>query len=480
MNKYQNEFQTKNKVNPVFLFGIFLTALLLSLFSLDPLLIFVSVMFLPLIYYFTFRDNEPQVIFIAMMLSYLSITIKIYYAIFFQKSFTEYSESNLMEYTTVLSLFGLFFFLFGIYVSIRKITFTKNNTISSTLLSYNPRRIITLYIFSFIISSFLKGIGLGLGGFAQFTINISYLHNGFIFILIAYAYYTNKNVKITILIILIEIVLSLSGFFAGFKDYFLIIAASILAFKIQFNFRQTISLVLITVGAIYFSVIWTAIKPEYRKFLSGGESSQYVVVSQSDSFGKLAELFVEFNNKTYDFEEIYYAMVDRISYTEFFSLAVEQVPLAIAHENGKLFTEAIEHILLPRILNPNKAIIWDSEMVNKYTGRLVAGELEGTSFSLGFMAECYIDFGPYLMHLPIFFVGLLMGFIYRYILTNSLNKLWGSALVMNMLFIINCNGTPTKKVFGYVFMYFIVYLFFRFFALKKIDKYLRGSFIDKL
>lgn len=83
------------------------------------------------------------------------------------------------------------------------------------------------------------------------------------------------------------------------------------------------------------------------------------------------------------------------------------------------------HVLQPRILFPNKEAIDDSKMVNKYATRKVAGAKQGASFSLGFMAESYIDFGPYLMFIPIFCVGWLLGFIYKIIIQQSINYLWG-------------------------------------------------------
>lgn len=476
----RNEFQTPNKVHPIAWLVAILVGILLGVISQDPLLVFISVLFLPIIFYFSFRDNEPQVIFIAFIFYYLSITIKLFYAIYFNTSFTLYSESTLIESTTYISFVAMFFFMLGVYISTKKIKFKKNDSISTTLLKYNPSRIVIIYLSSFLLSSFIRINGSGWGGYYQFAVNITYLHYAILFVLIAHAYYTDSNTKITIAIVLFEIILSFSGYFSGFKDYLLIILASLLAFKIQFNFRQTILITIISFLTLYTLIIWTAVKPEYRKFLNGDEKSQTVVVSKSDALGKLLELASNFNSKNYNYEEIYYLLVDRISYTEFFSLSMEQVPQFIPHENGQLLLDAFDHVLTPRILNPNKKAINDSEMVNKYSGKRVSGEEEGTSFSLGIVAEMYIDFGIYLMHPILFLFGVFMGFMYRYIIMNSLNKLWGCALVMNFLFLFNCNGVATKKVVGYLLMYFIVYLCFRFFLLKRIDKYLRGSYIKHL
>jgi hypothetical protein len=92
---------------------------------------------------------------------------------------------------------------------------------------------------------------------------------------------------------------------------------------------------------------------------------------------------------------------------------------------------------------------------------------------LGSVAERYIDFGPYLMFLPIFGFGLMIGFIYKYIYTNSFNHVWGMALNAPLLFLIPNLGVATTKVLGWLFTYFIVWFLFKKFFLKDLDRYLK-------
>ena len=114
-------------------------------------------------------------------------------------------------------------------------------------------------------------------------------------------------------------------------------------------------------------------------------------------------------------------------------------------------------------------------MVNKYATRKVAGAKQGASFSLGFMAESYIDFGPYLMFIPIFLVGWLLGFIYKMIMMQSINYLWGFTMVSSLWININCNGTAGTKILGWILMYYIAFLFFRYVLMKPLDNYIRGG-----
>ena len=53
---------------------------------------------------------------------------------------------------------------------------------------------------------------------------------------------------------------------------------------------------------------------------------------------------------------------------------------------------------------------------------------EGTSISIGYMAESYIDFGAVGMMVPIFGLGLLLGGFYRWMLRRDPSRLLGMAL----------------------------------------------------
>ncbi|MDQ0463121.1 hypothetical protein QO010_000869 [Caulobacter ginsengisoli] len=80
--------------------------------------------------------------------------------------------------------------------------------------------------------------------------------------------------------------------------------------------------------------------------------------------------------------------------TLYFSYVVDRVPRVVPHENGKLFSLAIANATQPRFLFPNKGNLGgDSWLVRKYAGVNAAGDEEGASIGLGYMAEFFIDFG---------------------------------------------------------------------------------------
>ena len=156
-------------------------------------------------------------------------------------------------------------------------------------------------------------------------------------------------------------------------------------------------------------------------------------------------------------------------------MAVGQVPAIIPYEGGALLQAGFEHVFKPRLFFPDKATIDDSQITSKYTGKQFAGAELGASFSLGSVAERYIDFGPYFMFIPIFGFGLIIGYIYKYIFTKSLNRVWGMSCVAPLLFLIPILGVATTKFLGWTFTYFIVWILFNKFVVKSLDRYLRYS-----
>ena len=73
---------------------------------------------------------------------------------------------------------------------------------------------------------------------------------------------------------------------------------------------------------------------------------------------------------------------------------------------------------MPRLFFPGKTAVSDSVLVNRFTGLGVAGAEQGTSISLGVPAETYVDFGRWLMFVPLLLLGWACGRLYRLYLTS--------------------------------------------------------------
>ncbi|MBC7391577.1 MAG: hypothetical protein H7329_20440, partial [Opitutaceae bacterium] len=118
-------------------------------------------------------------------------------------------------------------------------------------------------------------------------------------------------------------------------------------------------------------------------------------------------------------------------------------------------------------------VIDDSEKASLYTGQEFYGADRGTSVSLGYFAESYVDFGMVGMHLSLLFYGFIIGSIYKYVIHSAPNHIIGTSLVFPMFFIIFNFETALDKIVGAIFMYLIIYFFVNKFLLKSLLNYIR-------
>ncbi len=92
---------------------------------------------------------------------------------------------------------------------------------------------------------------------------------------------------------------------------------------------------------------------------------------------------------------------------------MDRVPDIIPHEDGKVWVRKYTYVFEPRILFPNKPPYDATVKTVKYTGIRYAGQKKGTSFSLGYFADSYVDFGYIGMFFPLAMIGLVLAGIYR-------------------------------------------------------------------
>jgi hypothetical protein len=220
----------------------------------------------------------------------------------------------------------------------------------------------------------------------------------------------------------------------------------------------------ITFGVMMFlvSIVWNgAVKPVWRPANLNNEVDG-TPVEKIEAFTKIVVDSVP----AMDWEMALETTVARLSSgTQYFSLVLLRVPDVIPYEEGALTSRAIEHILVPRFIYPEKINLGtDSWLVEKYAGRRVSDE-EETSIGLGYMAQLYIDFGPYWMFAAIFVFGLLLGVIYGFYLLHSPSAdfFMGMAAITFLQHFTSLEGELAKLLGGLVqslIIYGIILYFF--------------------
>lgn len=212
------------------------------------------------------------------------------------------------------------------------------------------------------------------------------------------------------------------GFFSGFKRPLFIALLVLFSARPRISWRNSFVGLTVVLGVGYLMLAWTAIKVSYRAYLNQGSHQQTVAVSRSESLIVFAEAISQV-----DLEEVLAnvdPMLSRLAYVGFFARVLDYVPAVATHTHGAIWGRSIMNVLEPRMLFPGKPIVASSsELTMKYTGLVLASSARGTSISMGYVAESYIDFGFMGMWLPILALGITWGLFYRYLLIHAPGQL---------------------------------------------------------
>lgn len=407
--------------------------------------------------------RQPAVLFWATLHQWLQVNISLIYAGITGQEFTElfrYRESAWNAYW--LGMTGLLAFSLGVWVMTRN---TAHTSIEKWARILAPEKCLKLYIVFFSIITITPY--LPLPGLGQLLISLSMLKWGFFYLFFAASMSSGRYKKILAILIVAEIINSFFSIFSDFKSILIMLLVLFPAFiKNRLGFKGFLLTVIAGSALITFGLIWTSVKSEYREFLSGGQKGQIINASRNDAMAELWKLV-----SSTDSEKILNSipdLVSRISYLDFLSGTISNVPRNLPHEDGEITINALTHIVMPRIFFPNKELIHDSLHTNKYVGEYVA-DYTTTSISIGYIGDLYIDFG-YLSLVAAILDGLLIGFLFRFIFLKDKEAGWGLFMTIPLFFILYVFEMALIRQVSMIVTYTLVILAVSKFALPAIKR----------
>ena len=447
------------------------------LISPDPLLMLISGLVLLMTFKLMWRVNEPKHLLVNLVLNWMVVALLLPFGAIFQKPLSTLSlyKSDTIVYATWLAVISHVFYLFGIYMPIRNLVVTRMERLQIVLSRYDGKKLFITYIIYSFFSAILNPFLLSVSG-GQMLMGFVYFKWVFLTFLIIHTSVIPSNAKYVLLFVILEIILSFSGFWASFKDYILVAIGSFFTINRKISAKALLATFIIASITFFMFVVWSASKGKYRMYLTGGQQSQTVV--ETDQLKNISILWnivsEDFSAENFaeSFERGRDALVYRISYVEYFALALKQVPTFLPHENGQLLQDALGHVLKPRILFPDKKLIYDSDLTSKYTGVTFAGRDQGVSFSLGYVPEAYIDFGPVYMFVPIFFFGLFFGWMYKILILKGYNIIWGICYSAPLFQYAWMFPVPGTKLLGWSITYFVNFYLINRYLVKYLDTWL--------
>ena len=187
---------------------------------------------------------------------------------------------------------------------------------------------------------------------------------------------------------------------------------------------------------VALGLFWTAVKAEYRDVVSGYSGAQTVTVSIPERAGLL--LHKAFNPGEIDWGLATDQLLRRIAYVDYFGAVIGYTEIAPESESLGRWRDALEHVARPRVFFPGKTALDDTEVSIRYARADVEDETRiGTSISIGYMAENFIDFGFPGMLFPVAVMGLVLGMMLRYFMTRpvawTVREGFATALVLALV-----------------------------------------------
>lgn len=451
----------------LFIFGV-----IYAILSKNSLLTISAIIVPFILMRLVWRKGDSPILFMAMLLQWTAVSVKVFYANYVGEDFIDIHDYPKEIFSAFyLGQIGLIAMAIGINLALRGLKIEDKDNFSFDKDDYNFNKLTQVYVVCSIAYPVLFALSFTLGGLQQPLSKLIEFKWAVFFLFMLYSLKTGQY-KIFLIVACYEIALSFTGYFSAFKDYFFaLFIGMLMVFGNKFKPKHVFPMLLIITTGAYFLMLWQYVKPEYRKFLSDGAEAQISVRTTGESLSKLFELVADAPPDA--IQQGFEYTVNRLEYIDFLSASISQVPANIPHTNGELWGGAFSRIFQPRLLFPNKKVIDDSEKASLYTGQEFYGADRGTSVSLGYFAESYVDFGMVGMHISLLFYGFIIGSIYKYVIHSAPNHIIGTSLVFPMFFIIFNFETALDKMIGAIFMYLIIYFFVNKFLLKWFLNYIR-------
>ncbi len=405
------------------------------------------------ILFILWRNNRPGIIVFAFLMQWIQI---VSFVIWMNNNSWDIDHLSTHGGVAVsLSCLGLIIMCSIVAKGIKNLPVPTKEYLNSQAKLINEKKIFILYISS---TFFLGSIGFAFGqtsGFAQIVLTLESVKWIF-FLTYGYVAWINKKNRITLmLMILFEFGSGLYSYFSTFKEVIFMTIILALTFISAINFRQFINVFLMGLIIGFLLLTWTSIKGNYRTFLNQGKRQQVVDVSRSEAFDKMSE---EISALTWsDYQSAINVFLYRAQYILHLSKTIDRVPNVLPYKYGQLWWENISYVLEPRLFFPDKPIYDATTKTNKYTGYKFAGAKLGASFSLGYFADSYIDFGYIGMFIPLSLIALFVVFIYTKIFVfYKLNILLRYSLINIALFDFASFESDGLFLFGRLLLMFLV------------------------
>lgn len=441
--------------------GLFavVVAVVLSVATANPWTTLAAVLSFSLIVLLLWRPGLPPSLLFICLMQWLQGALMVLHADVMGVELRTLSYARHIEEATFYTLGWVSAIAVGAWLAMRRISLADVATTHSVRFSFT--RLLVVYVAATVALQIVARV---LPAQArQIAEAFEGLRWVIVFAVFAQGWSMRNGAAIVLGVLAFEIGIGFLSFFSEFKTPLYVFAIAMMSSGYRPTFRQYVSLTAVFIITLYLGIVWSSIKMEYRDMLNGGRSvmTQEVVLSTEESIDAFLGLLGTLDAQ--QFEQGAEHLVKRIAYVEYFGFVLGYVPRVRAHEEGRIWLNAFAHVLMPRVLFPDKARLEsDSVITTRYTG-IDLGNNPGTSITIGVPAETYVDLGPVLMFIVPVFLGLAYGGVYRlFIIKRYAGVLAQGITVALHISFTSVGAASTKILGGYLSLLIITLLLWRF------------------
>lgn len=326
----------------------------------------------------------------------------------------------------------------------------------SAHLYWRPVDVFLVYLGSNLITQF-AGLTFG-GALFQFFDAIARFKIMAAFLLFTSVMSVSRGWPFLFAVLGIEILSGMTGLLGDFRGVFVFLGTAALAAQIRWTARTTGYAALATFVLVFLALFWTSVKVEYRDIATGGSESQAFQSSLGDRAGYMVGRILGVGD--IDWGAASKALLERLAYVEITGLVIN-VDLA-SSEQGKVrqWSDAVSHVFQPRFLFPDKAALSDTEVFIRLTKADVLENMRGgTSISVGYMAENYVDFGFPGMLGGVFAIGLMVALVIRFFFSFDVPWMVRQGTALAFVYSICASGLEVSmpKILGSSFTFAVAY-----------------------
>jgi hypothetical protein len=365
------------------------------------------------IWIFIETEEGPPVIPLALTLQWFQVTAGLFYVAFTGRSLeaTVRSDYRPMVWIGLGCVTAL---LLGIVFGIRLIRRLRPVEGLRPEYALTFKTLTLVYFVGTAVIGAVQRLAWEIPSLTQPIIALSYLRLGLLYLILRTLVRSSRWPLVAALLAL-EIVLGITGFYAGFREPLIMAALALLEIFDRRSVRHWMTAAALGTCMVALGVVWVSVRGDYRERFLADETFANSRSARIDNLSSAMRGWA--SRESFELGQDVDKFVERMWAIYYPALALARVPSTIPHTGGELMRNALIHVVMPRIFFPSKASLEsDSELVRRYAGVFVAGEQQGTSIAFGYAAESYVDFGVPMMFVPVLIYGVLMGAAYAMLL----------------------------------------------------------------